>query len=312
MHACGEPITRHFFTRAHREPPQSLPTAQSAHAGGEPNTQYSFDAHVAGRHKTITDSLSDMQAASRSLDSSSTRTSRAATTLTSRQTCFLSRVKRRMKNLATRRRLTLESLRLAVRASFLKALRRYARSAASSTGPLLTHCSKHVAAHCRSASRSLFHAQLVWGSAMLMRQCRGMWRILKFCWCAELQPIPGLGGLIVAIVSQQKPMVAVTNSTRDNVALMLDALQLSEAFESVIYGAECAHAKPHPDPYLEGLKALGVPKERAIVFEDSPAGVASGVAAGLQTVALATTQSVDMLARLGASDVIADYRGILL
>jgi hypothetical protein len=46
-------------------------------------------------------------------------------------------------------------------------------------------------------------------------------------------------------------------------------------FEKVILGEECANPKPHPDPYLEGLKALGVRAEETIICEDSPAGTAA-------------------------------------
>lgn len=107
-------------------------------------------------------------------------------------------------------------------------------------------------------------------------------------------------------------MVAVTNSTPENVRLMLDALQLTSAFQDIVFGAQCARAKPHPDPYLRGLQLLGVTNERALVFEDSPAGIQSGVAAGVRTIALATTQPVEVLAGLGVSDIIADYRNILI
>lgn len=107
-------------------------------------------------------------------------------------------------------------------------------------------------------------------------------------------------------------VAAVTNSTPDNVALMLDAIGLADTFEAVIFSANCARAKPHPDPYLAGLDFLDLRPEKALVFEDSPAGVQSGVAAGVRVVGVATTQSPATLARLGASDIVSDYTNILL
>ena len=41
---------------------------------------------------------------------------------------------------------------------------------------------------------------------------------------------------------------------------------------AVILGEECARAKPFPDPYLEGLKVLGIAPSEALVFEDSLSG----------------------------------------
>src|SRR3954447_21759258 len=42
-----------------------------------------------------------------------------------------------------------------------------------------------------------------------------------------------------------------------------------------------AGAKPHPTMYLEALDTLGVGADEAVVFEDSPNGVAAGKAAGI-------------------------------
>jgi HAD superfamily hydrolase (TIGR01509 family) len=40
-------------------------------------------------------------------------------------------------------------------------------------------------------------------------------------------------------------------------------------------------AKPHPEPYLTGLKRLGATKEEALVVEDSARGLNSAVAPGI-------------------------------
>jgi sugar-phosphatase len=42
--------------------------------------------------------------------------------------------------------------------------------------------------------------------------------------------------------------------------------------------------KPHPEGYLRAASLLGVEPEDAVVFEDAPAGIAAGVAAGMRTV----------------------------
>ncbi len=43
-------------------------------------------------------------------------------------------------------------------------------------------------------------------------------------------------------------------------------------------------AKPHPEPYLTGLKRFGATKEEALVVEDSSRGLNSAVAAGIDCV----------------------------
>ncbi|MEO5779843.1 MULTISPECIES: HAD-IA family hydrolase [Arthrobacter] len=44
--------------------------------------------------------------------------------------------------------------------------------------------------------------------------------------------------------------------------------------------------KPHPEGYLRAAELLGVDPADAVVFEDAPAGIAAGVAAGIRTVAV--------------------------
>jgi sugar-phosphatase len=44
--------------------------------------------------------------------------------------------------------------------------------------------------------------------------------------------------------------------------------------------------KPHPEGYLRAAALLGVDPADAVVFEDAPAGIAAGLAAGIRTVAV--------------------------
>ena len=65
----------------------------------------------------------------------------------------------------------------------------------------------------------------------------------------------------------------MTNAPKLNTVLMLGALSLDKYFEAVVLGEECTRAKPYPDPYLEGLRLLGLKPEETLVVEDSPAGI---------------------------------------
>jgi mannitol-1-/sugar-/sorbitol-6-phosphatase len=52
-----------------------------------------------------------------------------------------------------------------------------------------------------------------------------------------------------------------------------------------------ANGKPHPEPYLTGAKLLGFAAVDCLVIEDSPAGVASGKAAGCRVLALLSSHT---------------------
>ena len=94
---------------------------------------------------------------------------------------------------------------------------------------------------------------------------------------------------------------------------MLRSVGLADFFgDALVIGAECSRAKPHPEPYLEGLRRIGVSPGDALAFEDSPSGLASAVAAGLATFGVTTTQAPETLLRGGAVGVVCDFRDAAL
>ena len=56
------------------------------------------------------------------------------------------------------------------------------------------------------------------------------------------------------------------------VQAMLKAIGLEDFFEDIMLGELFERPKPFPDPYLAGLKVLGMQKDEVLIFEDSPAG----------------------------------------
>ena len=48
------------------------------------------------------------------------------------------------------------------------------------------------------------------------------------------------------------------------------------------------HGKPHPEPYLKGLKKAHAMPDEAFIIENAPLGVKAGVAAGVFTIAVNT------------------------
>jgi beta-phosphoglucomutase-like phosphatase (HAD superfamily) len=82
------------------------------------------------------------------------------------------------------------------------------------------------------------------------------------------------------------PVAVVSASPRRRLELTLERSELSGWFPVSVSGDDVVRGKPLPDPYLAAAAALGVPPERCVAVEDSPAGVASAVAAGLRVVAV--------------------------
>jgi beta-phosphoglucomutase len=74
-------------------------------------------------------------------------------------------------------------------------------------------------------------------------------------------------------------LAVVTSSGKSEVEPILEAAGLRSRFDTAVFGGDVKNLKPAPDPYRLAVERLGV--TRALVVEDSDAGVASGQAAGL-------------------------------
>ncbi|KAF8195682.1 HAD-like domain-containing protein [Mycena galopus ATCC 62051] len=81
-----------------------------------------------------------------------------------------------------------------------------------------------------------------------------------------------------------------TSATRyyASTALSIAKVPVPDVF---VVAEDVEHGKPFPDPYLLGAKGCGVKPENCVVFEDAPAGVRSGQAAGCKTIGFLTSHS---------------------
>ncbi|MEO3780258.1 HAD family phosphatase [Micromonospora sp. B11E3] len=119
---------------------------------------------------------------------------------------------------------------------------------------------------------------------------------------------PGALALLRAVRAAGIPTALVTSSVRPLVEVALDTLG-RDSFDAVVCGDEVDEAKPHPEPYLTAARLLGVPIARCVAIEDSPAGVASALAAGAAVLAvpaevpIAPADGVRQLESLTGADV---------
>ena len=116
----------------------------------------------------------------------------------------------------------------------------------------------------------------------------------------EIHAVPGLFALLDAADAAGLAMAAVTNAPRANAELILTGLGITHRFGALVIGAELAHGKPHPMPYLEGLRLLGASADHSVAFEDSRTGIMSARAAGLATVGIRTSLGDPALRAAGA------------
>lgn len=100
---------------------------------------------------------------------------------------------------------------------------------------------------------------------------------------------PGARELLAACNQAGIPQALVTMSERSIVDELMLAIP-EGTFQASVTGEEVAQGKPHPEPYLRGLRLLGeatgqqLSASQCIGFEDSVPGIASASEAGLHAV----------------------------
>ena len=112
------------------------------------------------------------------------------------------------------------------------------------------------------------------------------------------------------IISERGTKIAVVTSSR-NASAVLEAADLRPRFDVIVDGNVAAEnglkGKPSPDTFVAAAEELGVPVERAVVFEDAVSGVQAGHAGGFGlVVGVDRGVGAQRLTESGADMVVAD------
>jgi sugar-phosphatase len=128
--------------------------------------------------------------------------------------------------------------------------------------------------------------------------------------CGEIEdtqgvvPLPGARELLGSLKNYQWALV--TSCARPLAEVRLKAAGLPMP-ELMITCDDVRRGKPDPEPYEKGAALLGIPAQDCAVFEDAPAGIRAGKAAGATVIALTTTAPVAELDEAGADIVISGF-----
>lgn len=99
--------------------------------------------------------------------------------------------------------------------------------------------------------------------------------------------LPGAIALLQRLNQLNVPWAIVTSGTNPVATARVKSVGLPEP-EVLVTPELVSRGKPDPEPYLLGAKKLGLLPQDCLVFEDAPAGVKSGDAAGMRVLALTT------------------------
>ncbi|MEV5334488.1 HAD family hydrolase [Streptomyces werraensis] len=104
--------------------------------------------------------------------------------------------------------------------------------------------------------------------------------------------LPGTKEFLAGLPAER--WAVVTSATRRLAEARLGAAGILP--KTLVAADDITRGKPDPEPYLLAARMLGVDPAECVVFEDAPAGLQAGRAAGMTTVALATTHRAEELA----------------
>jgi beta-phosphoglucomutase family hydrolase len=129
-----------------------------------------------------------------------------------------------------------------------------------------------------------------------------------------VKPYPGSVRYLDAVTAAGLRKAVVTSSA--NCASVLASAGLTGRFDAIVDGVVAAQqhlaGKPAPDTYLAAARALGVPADAAVVYEDALAGVASGRAGHFgYVVGVDRVGQAGALRASGADVVVSDLADLL-
>jgi beta-phosphoglucomutase len=101
----------------------------------------------------------------------------------------------------------------------------------------------------------------------------------------------------VRYAAERVPLAICSGAARAEIEPVIESAGIAGCFRTVVTSNDVVHGKPDPEGYLKTLEILDADPARAVVFEDTEAGVASARAAGVgRVLAMRTTLEPHRLA----------------
>jgi mannitol-1-/sugar-/sorbitol-6-phosphatase len=121
---------------------------------------------------------------------------------------------------------------------------------------------------------------------------------------ADVVALPGARELLAGVPSAQR--VVVTSAARNLAEVRLRAAGVWDLVHHLVSSSDIQNGKPHPEPYLKGAAALGLPSADCVVIEDAASGTRAGKSAGARVLAIRTTSTDAELVAAGADWIAND------
>lgn len=128
----------------------------------------------------------------------------------------------------------------------------------------------------------------------------------------------GAERLMNCLDGRKIPFAMATSTSRIEVEQILNFLDITHRFQTIVCGDDVVNNKPDPEIYRKTSANLGIMPDEMLVFEDSSNGLKAAVSAGARVVWIPDLQSVNENLRdacyseIGSLDAACDRLGELL
>jgi len=113
---------------------------------------------------------------------------------------------------------------------------------------------------------------------------------------------PGAADLIRDL-SAHLPLAICSGALAHEIDKVLELEGLHANFKAIVSAEDVTHGKPHPAPYLEAARRLGIAPTACLAIEDAPGGIQSAKDAGMYTIGIPTSTSAEAL---GEADLVVE------
>jgi HAD superfamily hydrolase (TIGR01509 family) len=110
-----------------------------------------------------------------------------------------------------------------------------------------------------------------------------------------IAPLLGIVSWLDRLRDHEIPCAIGSSTHRLNIDTGLSILGFRERFTAVVTSEDVRAGKPDPEVFLTAAARIGLPPERCVVFEDALVGIEAAHRGGMQVVAVATTNPIELL-----------------
>lgn len=126
-----------------------------------------------------------------------------------------------------------------------------------------------------------------------------------------VRPFPFVNEVVEWLYAQEIPMGIVTTKIRPTTLMTLEKFNLAKYMSAIVTVNDVEHPKPHPEPVLKAIEAIGCNPETTLMVGDSSVDIQSAKAAGVLAAGVAWSLKGEQILRdYGADYIMKDMRDI--